>query len=221
MKSPFPGMDPYLEAYWGDVHTRMMTYLSDELRESLPKELVARIQVDPISLDHDVPPQRSIRIISAADNYLVTTIEVLSPRNKARSQAVLEFRKKQDAILAAGVNLVEIDLLRGGQYAMAMPKMRIKKAYWDAYKIVVQRHLVRDSLEFYPVALDQRLPAIRVPLRVTDADAVLDLQKVMSKVYEQSGYDSINYNGPPHPPLDEKFDSWADALLKKSGRRKL
>jgi len=21
MKSPFPGMDPYLEQYWGDVHT--------------------------------------------------------------------------------------------------------------------------------------------------------------------------------------------------------
>jgi len=24
MPSPFPGMDPYLEAHWGDIHTRLM-----------------------------------------------------------------------------------------------------------------------------------------------------------------------------------------------------
>ena len=26
MKSPFPGMDPYLEVRWGDLHTRLIVY---------------------------------------------------------------------------------------------------------------------------------------------------------------------------------------------------
>ncbi len=44
MKSPFPGMDPYLEQYWGDVHASLATYAKDQLQKKLPKELVARIE---------------------------------------------------------------------------------------------------------------------------------------------------------------------------------
>lgn len=43
-KSPFPGMDPYLEAHWGDVHSRLVTYSSDALQEQLPKDLRARCE---------------------------------------------------------------------------------------------------------------------------------------------------------------------------------
>lgn len=42
MKSPFPGMDPYLEAHWGDIHARLATYTSDQLNLRLPPDLVAR-----------------------------------------------------------------------------------------------------------------------------------------------------------------------------------
>lgn len=28
MSSPFPGMDPHLEAHWGNVHHRLITYAS-------------------------------------------------------------------------------------------------------------------------------------------------------------------------------------------------
>ena len=35
MKSPFPGMDPYLEPYWTDVHARLTTYTSDALQRRL------------------------------------------------------------------------------------------------------------------------------------------------------------------------------------------
>ena len=44
MPSPFPGMDPYLERHWGDVHTRLITYSSDQLQTVLPKDLRARVQ---------------------------------------------------------------------------------------------------------------------------------------------------------------------------------
>ena len=39
MPSPFPGMDPYLESHWRDVHHRLITYASDALQELLPPDL--------------------------------------------------------------------------------------------------------------------------------------------------------------------------------------
>ncbi len=37
-------MDPYLEAHWSDVHTRLATYISDQLNRRLPKPLAARVE---------------------------------------------------------------------------------------------------------------------------------------------------------------------------------
>lgn len=44
MKSPFPGMDPYLQQYWRDVHTSLVTYARDQLQPMLPADLVARAE---------------------------------------------------------------------------------------------------------------------------------------------------------------------------------
>src|SRR5438552_18369872 len=44
MKSPFPGMDPYLEARWADVHQSLITYARDALQPDLPGDLRARIE---------------------------------------------------------------------------------------------------------------------------------------------------------------------------------
>src|SRR4051794_34394180 len=44
MRSPFPGMDPYLESHWGDVHQAFITYLRDSLQPQLPAHLRARMQ---------------------------------------------------------------------------------------------------------------------------------------------------------------------------------
>jgi hypothetical protein len=44
MKSPFPGMDPYLEKHWLDVHHRLATYACDQLQRKLPRDLRARIE---------------------------------------------------------------------------------------------------------------------------------------------------------------------------------
>jgi hypothetical protein len=44
MKSPFPGMDPYLEQHWGDVHQSLITYARGMLNERLPDDLRARVE---------------------------------------------------------------------------------------------------------------------------------------------------------------------------------
>ena len=44
MKSPFPGMDPYLERHWLDVHGSLNLYIRDELQPQLPADLAARME---------------------------------------------------------------------------------------------------------------------------------------------------------------------------------
>ena len=44
MPSPFPGMDPYLEAHWRDVHARLIVYACDALQSVLPGALRARVE---------------------------------------------------------------------------------------------------------------------------------------------------------------------------------
>ena len=44
MVSPFPGMDPYLERFWRDVHARLIIYAADQLQGNLPSDLRARVE---------------------------------------------------------------------------------------------------------------------------------------------------------------------------------
>src|SRR5438132_1663727 len=44
MPSPFPGMDPYLEAHWGDVHSSLVIYVRNHLQKVLPRDLRARVE---------------------------------------------------------------------------------------------------------------------------------------------------------------------------------
>jgi hypothetical protein len=44
MPSPFPGMDPYLEAHWRDVHASLIIYARDALQGILPGGLRARVE---------------------------------------------------------------------------------------------------------------------------------------------------------------------------------
>ena len=43
-RSPFPGMDPYLEASWGDIHNRLIIYSCDQIQSQLPRDLRARTE---------------------------------------------------------------------------------------------------------------------------------------------------------------------------------
>ncbi len=42
--NPFPGMNPYLEQRWGDVHASLIFLTSDLLQDTLPNDLRARMQ---------------------------------------------------------------------------------------------------------------------------------------------------------------------------------
>src|SRR2546430_1952253 len=44
MKSPFPGMDPYLERHWRDGHARLIIYSFDQIQDQLPGGLRCRVE---------------------------------------------------------------------------------------------------------------------------------------------------------------------------------
>jgi hypothetical protein len=44
--------------------------------------------------------------------------------------------------------------------------------------------------------LRQRLPALRVPLRLDDTDAILDLQPLVDQVFERGRYWMLDYSVP-------------------------
>jgi len=56
MPSPFPGMDPYLERQWRDVHGSLVIYARDALNEQLGGELVARCDERLVIGQSDAPP---------------------------------------------------------------------------------------------------------------------------------------------------------------------
>ena len=59
MPSPFPGMDPYLEAHWGDVHARLVIYISEALQRGLPSDLRARVE-ERVFIESDNRELRSV-----------------------------------------------------------------------------------------------------------------------------------------------------------------
>lgn len=61
MKSPFPGMDPYLEGYlWPDVHNRMAAVISELLAPQIAPKYVARLELYTVD---DSSPETEVGIM--------------------------------------------------------------------------------------------------------------------------------------------------------------
>ena len=172
--------------------------------------------VEVVTLIEEEIREARVEVVDASLRQVVTVIEVLSPTNKvpnARGQA--SYRRKRAEVLASDSHWVEIDLLREGDRLVAAELL----PYGD-YFVHVSRVERRPSGKVWPIRLPQPLPVIPVPLRAGDADAKLDLQQVLSAVYDRSSYDlTIDYGSEPTPALPDEYARWADRLLKDKGLR--
>lgn len=141
---------------------------------------------------------------------VVTVIEVLSPGNKRRgSDGRREYLAKREALLQSRANLVELDLLRGGQ-----PLPTVEPLPPANFYVFVCRAKRRPRAEVYPWSLRQSLPTIPVPLDQEDPDVMLPLQAAFDAVYDRAGYDySLDYQATIEPGVDESLQAWvADHL---------
>ena len=99
MGSPFPGMDPYLEAHWGDIHHRLITYACDQLQGHLPKDLLARVE-ERVFVETPKGVERSI----------VPDLRVVGRSNAKPSGAVASQPAATDALV---INLEEEPVTQG------------------------------------------------------------------------------------------------------------
>lgn len=154
--------------------------------------------------------------IREAGGRLITVIEVLSPANKS-GDGWNDYRRKQQAYLSSHVNLVEIDLLRGGEHVLAFPRKDLEAAAAFPYMICVCRTTDRWQRHEYPIPLRQRLPAIAIPLRETDAGIPLDLQPLVDRAYENGRHWQEDFTQPLDPPVEGDEQTWVAERLQAAG----
>jgi hypothetical protein len=255
-KSPFPGMDPYLEQSWRDVHHKLCTYSCDDIQAQLGGGLIARVDerlivelpaeqaralypdvrvveypgrfdsaggvtsatavAEPFTVE--VEPESHyegfIEIVDPRGGTVITVVEFLSMSNKISKEGREEYEKKQWQLRKGGVSLVEINLLRAGPPMTQVPFEYFPTQARTAYHAVVHRSWAGKKYEVYAMPLRAALPRIKIPLRQTDQDAILDLQSLIDRVYRNGAYHiEIDYTQPPRPPLEGDEARWADELL--------
>ena len=172
-----------------------------------------------VIIDPEPSTDRCVQIVDAGGR-VVTAIEVLSPTNKLVLERRRAYRQKRRAYRDGGVNVVELDLIRDGDYIVLAPEAQIPPSRRTPYIVSVWR-VTRPTVKFaYPCPLREPLPRIAVPLRPQDADAVLDLQEVIDLCYTRGRYhDRIDYRAEPDPRLPPTDAQWADQLLRAGGCR--
>ncbi|MFN0074996.1 MAG: DUF4058 family protein [Prosthecobacter sp.] len=262
-QNPFPGMNPFMERTWPDVHLTLIAYIRELLGSELPDDLQAkgelRIDVSGSESRHFIPdvailsderwkhglppvwsPDPGAQVLTVTEpelleadeeknrwvsiysdhGELITVIEVLSPTNKTTQRDDYTF--KRGDYLAAGVNVVEIDLLRQGALTVNLrgteyEEREERRRKEEHYSICTTRPAYPRRREYYDCPLRQKLPVIRIPLRHTDPDVPLDIQALINRCYESGRYWKLDYRAPLSPPLSAEDAAWANDCLKTAG----
>lgn len=151
-----------------------------------------------------------LKITDVYTRRLVTVIELLSPANKEPGPDREAYLTKRIDYLTAGVNLVEIDLLRGG---LRLPLGETEPSTFDYYAMVC-RATEMPSAGFWPFTVRDPFPTIPIPLTPTESDIHLDLKPCLDWAFQQGLYEvNIHYNEPAVPPLSPADAEWAKQLI--------
>lgn len=152
---------------------------------------------------------------------VVATVELLSPANKSASgYGINEYKTKQNQVVAAGIHLLEIDLLRAGEYVLLPPQSEVRaKGTWD-YLVALFDAMQPDLRAFWRVNLRDSLPEVYLPLTPDIPSVYVDLQTAFTRCYDESRLDKgLRYADPLEPSLSPEDEAWVDALLRETGLR--
>lgn len=177
-----------------------------------------------ITLLDEAVPQRFIEVFRVnAPGEIVSTIELLSPANKAPGrEGQAPYLRKQEQILQSDVHLLEIDLLRAGMHTVAISRERLLEirggAEWD---YLVSLHRADTGIfEGWARTVREALPVVSLPLSDGFADVIVDLRAIFDRVYDDANYPRfVDYSGKADPPLSAEDVAWADRLLQAAGFR--
>ena len=272
MKSPFPGMDPYLEVnpLFHEFHTQLLAEAQARLQPQLRPKYVARLErhlaegstwdsglginslqgkepdltiaASPLLTDREpstdllasptavaeeeldadeleLRKQRRIVIyLQSRPRQAVTSIELLSPTNKAAGTVgQSRYLEKRSSALHGGLHWVEIDLLRGGKrppIPVDLPRAFTYLAY------VAQATATGWKHHAFGWNLRDPLPVLPIPL-LGDDQASLELEACFIAAYERIAADEeADYSvEPPGPTISADERAWIDTLLRQKSLR--
>ena len=162
-------------------------------------------------------------IAPRSPSRVVSVIEILSYSNKAATGPDrAAYLAKQRDLINSSTNLVEIDLLRGGEPTIAPPPAFLAELSGGPfdYAICLHRADAGNQFEAWTRTVREALPRFIIPLTEDTPDVPVNLQNLLNRVYEAGAHDElINYLESPEPPLSPLDEKWADTLLKQEKRR--
>jgi hypothetical protein len=164
----------------------------------------------------DEVPLLSVEIRDIAERRLVTLIELISPANRVGAGA-REYADRRTELLRTQTHLLEIDLVRRGERIPLEGEPPLAPYY--AYLSRAER---RPLTAVWPIALQDRLPVLPLPLLAPDPDVRLDLQSAVDECFALVPYEELlDYSAPPPlPALDPRDAVWVREVLTDPAIRK-
>jgi Protein of unknown function (DUF4058) len=167
--------------------------------------------VQPLNIEIPITEEvqeRFLEIREGATGSVITTIELLSPKNKRAGEGRSTYLQKRQKILTTVTNLIEIDLLRGGK-----PFPMIGSIESD-YRILISRGYQRPKAQLYAFNLRQPIPGFPVPLRIGEPEPLLELQPLLNQVYDRARLElTIDYSQSCAPKLSPEDEAWLKSLI--------
>ncbi len=129
------------------------------------------------------------------------------------------YREKRSELLGAGVDLVEVDLVRQGDWrALLRPHVCPRDAL-ATYRVTI-RPPPGAAAYLFPASLRDKLPDVPVPLRPGDPRVMLPLQRLVDDLYSNGRYGlTLDDCRPCDPPLEGDDAAAAEEILRRAGKR--
>jgi uncharacterized protein DUF4058 len=153
-----------------------------------------------------------IEVRHAPNDEVVTVIELLSPSNKAGTGRG-QYIEKREALLERRVNLVELDLLRGGaRIRLAQP---LPSGHYHAF---ISRGESWPDCNVYSWTVRDPLPKLPIPLKSPDADILVSLQSAFAETYRRGPYGRrVHYEEHyPLPRFDTEDADWVSQRAREA-----
>lgn len=186
--------------------------------ETYQKVAVAEPMTQPKTVRVPMPitvRQGFLEVREVASKEVVTAIELLSPINKRAGRGRQTYESKRQKVFGSKTHLVEIDLLRAHQ-----PMSLFGENLESHYRVLVSRSESRPQAQLYSFNVTEQLPVFLMPLKAQDSEPTIDLQALLTDIYQRSDYDlKLDYRQDPIPPFSEESTAWLDNLLKMKALR--
>lgn len=199
-----------------DAQTRHSVRPDVFVKDDFPKAAgaAATLSVAPatgIFPEYEFEGEKYLKIVDSENQEVVTVIEILSFTNKRAGNERDAYLTKRFEYVHSNVNVVEIDLLRGGTRP---PIERATRPITD-YCLTVCRADALPRVDLWPFSLRSEIPSISIPLHSGEAEPTFQLRRCLDRVYDENRYRRrARYDLEPVPPIAERDQDWVQAIVR-------